>query len=351
MKSWIQFIGLGVSFFFTALVVYYLNWDEVWGALAQIHWGWMILTIVVYYTGVLVRAWRWRWLFPAGIDPSCKSLLGSIMVGQAFNNVLPTGRVGEWLRAAHVAKKQGLQMATAFGTILTERLFDALTLLLLFFASLHWLPPLNGEIQITLGTQVLEGSLLFEFMKKLGVLSLCMLLGIIGLIPKKGRQALFWSLSLLRLPSSWSTWLEKVMKGFIEGLLSVANPWRLLRVLVLSGLMWSINALAAVTLGEGFDELRIDPARAMALVVFQSVATMIPAAPGYWGVYEAGMILGFAMLNLHPSQEVALAYGLIMHLIFFIPTTLTGLWIATKESLYPSTLDSESSPNQATNRS
>ena len=64
-----------------------------------------------------------------------------------------------------------------------------------------------------------------------------------------------------------------------------------------------------------------------------TVCAAIPALPGFWGLYEAGMIFGFQVLAIHPDQAVALVYGVTIHLIYYVPTTLVGLCLAFRSAI------------------
>ena len=58
------------------------------------------------------------------------------------------------------------------------------------------------------------------------------------------------------------------------------------------------------------------------LVAISSLATIIPSAPGYIGTFEAGFILTFAAFGL--GIEEATTMAIIIHLLFFVGTTILG---------------------------
>ena len=335
MKRSLIIFGFLLSLISASYLISEIDWRQVGRALREVQIGWLGVTFVVYYSGVVIRAIRWKELFPSHHAPPVIRLFRSILVGQAFNNILPSGRVGEWLRAAHVSQSKEVSFAVAFGTILAERLLDGITLLGFFFLSMQWLPPISESFQISFSGFDVNARLLFGFIDKLAILSGCLIVGILLLVQPNFRNGIMQAWGMLPLPSAWISIARRLMEGFIEGLSSIVQPQRFWRLMTFSLLMWMLNVLAAMTLSRGFSGIEMGLIQAIALVVFQSLATMIPAAPGYWGVYEAGMILGFGLLQLHDDQEIALAYGLVMHLIFFAPTTLVGLWVAAKDSLSP----------------
>lgn len=93
---------------------------------------WLIAPIVVM--GVLShwsRAVRWKYLMqPLGYKPSTTNTMFAIMVGYFANLGLP--RFGEVLKCTILAKYEKIPADKLVGTIITERAFDVVCLLLIF---------------------------------------------------------------------------------------------------------------------------------------------------------------------------------------------------------------------------
>ena len=335
MKKLVVYLGLLVSLLSCIWVFQNLDWKALWRALSEVHPFWLLVTVIVLYAGIYVRALRWSLLFPEDKPVSSNHLFKPIMVGFAFNNILPSGRAGEFMRAIYVGKKQKTGVPIAFGTIVTERVFDGVTLIALFIVSMAFIPPIDPGMSVEFGGFVIRGSMLAPLIQKVVVGSSIMICGLGLLMFRKLRIKLLKFLRKIPIPESMHQSIEDGLEGIVRGFQAIKQPRRFLWITFYSVLTWVINAIAAQTLGWGFDGITMTLMQAIALVVIESLAVMIPAAPGYWGIYEAGMIFGFAVLNLHPSREVALAYALVMHLIFFLPTTVLGLWYAGAASLKP----------------
>ena len=278
---------------------------------------------------------RWSLLFPADKSVASHHLFKPIMVGFAFNNVLPSGRVGEFMRAIYVGKKEGTGVPVAFGTIVTERVFDGVTLIALFIVSMAFIPPIDPAMSVEFGGFQIRGSMLAPLIQKVVIGSGILIFGLGLLMFRSVRVKLIRIARMIPMSESIHQSIELGLEEVVRGFHAIKDPRRFFWIGGYSVLTWVINAVAAQTLGWGFDGVTMTLMQAIALVVIESLAVMIPAAPGYWGIYEAGMIFGFAVLKLHPSKEVALAYALVMHLIFFLPTTVLGLWYAGQASLKP----------------
>ncbi|MDA0749965.1 MAG: lysylphosphatidylglycerol synthase transmembrane domain-containing protein [Verrucomicrobia bacterium] len=335
MKKIAVYLGLLVSLFCCVLILQNLDWKALWSALSQVHPIWLLTTLVLFYTAVYLRAVRWSLLFPKENPVAAHRLFKPTMIGFAFNNVLPSGRVGEFMRAIYVGKKEKTGIPVALGTIVTERVFDGVTIILLFVVSMTFISPIDPEMTVEFGGFRLHGNMLAPLMQKV-IIGSSVLIGMLGLlmIPSV-RRKLIQLLSILPLPDRIHHGIEHGLEDVIRGFHAIKHPGRFLLITFYSILIWVICSFAAQTLGWGFDGVSMTLMQAIALMVIESLAVMIPAAPGYWGLYEAGIIFGFAVLNLNPSKEIALAYGLVMHLIFFLPTTVLGLWFAGQASLKP----------------
>lgn len=335
MKKFAVYLGLLVSLICCVLILQNLDWKALWDAFTQVHPLWLLTTIFIFYAAVYLRAIRWALLFPEDHPVAARRLFKPTMIGFAFNNVLPSGRVGEFMRAIYVGKKEKTGIPIALGTIVTERVFDGVTIILLFVVSMAFIPPIDPEMTVEFGGFRLHGSMLAPLMQKV-IIGSCVLIGMLGLlmIPVV-RKRLVQALGVLPLPDRIHDAIEHGLEEVIRGFHAIKHPGRFALILFYSVLIWVICAFAAQTLGWGFSGVSMTLMQAIALMVIESLAVMIPAAPGYWGLYEAGIIFGFAVLNLNPSKEIALAYGLVMHLIFFLPTTVFGLWFAGQASLKP----------------
>ena len=86
----------------------------------------IVLTLLSYVT----RAYRWQILLRPFKEIPISDIYAPLMIG-FMGNILPA-RAGEFLRAYLVGKKHGITFAGAFSSIIVERLFDLIILLMLF---------------------------------------------------------------------------------------------------------------------------------------------------------------------------------------------------------------------------
>ncbi len=111
----------------------YRDWD--FNALVNafssgVHYEWFFVSLLLSILSMVLRGLRWHQL----VEPVCpggrKSVtILSIFVGYAANMLLP--RAGEVARCGILAKSDGLSFTKTLGTVITERVFDVICLLLI----------------------------------------------------------------------------------------------------------------------------------------------------------------------------------------------------------------------------
>ncbi len=93
-------------------------------------WGWMSLSLLFGIMAQVFRGWRWRQtLEPLGAFPKRSDCVSAVFVSYAASLVIP--RVGEVSRCGVLARYDGVSFAKSLGTVVTERLIDTLTILLI----------------------------------------------------------------------------------------------------------------------------------------------------------------------------------------------------------------------------
>ncbi len=344
-------VGLVVTLGSLALVfrtVPLREFVEEWG---RVRWAWLLPSALLLYGGMVIRAWRWHYLFGNDRDRVRNALLlKGVMVGYAFNNVLPSGRMGELARALYVSKKGNLPFSVVLGTIVNERVFDSVTVLLMVAAASLWILPIDPDLVVAFGGFELSARILNPLFIQVMVGSVGMVLAVsILLLPGVSTLVPAWIARLPGLSESLRARLVGFAEGVFRGLGVIKNARRFAVVSGYSVAIWGMNAASAYALAWAIPGLTMSPFQAFAVMAFVTVCAAIPALPGFWGLYEAGMIFGFQLLAIHSDQAVALVYGVTIHLIYYVPTTVLGLGFAFKSAirLNSVTLDSKDQAPEA----
>jgi uncharacterized protein (TIRG00374 family) len=149
---------------------------ETWRTIRQSNFGWYLVGLAAFYTSLPLRAWRWRMLLAGlGLRVPIGALSGVIFRAWTVNCAVP-GRAGDLYSSYLLRSERGLDMASTMGTILSARVLDLLTLIVLVALVFHLkfqqdLPAVFGTLvnsALGLGFVVVVGFLLLS---KLGVIT------------------------------------------------------------------------------------------------------------------------------------------------------------------------------------
>ncbi|KAA6349476.1 hypothetical protein EZS27_003073 [termite gut metagenome] len=91
----------------------------------EMNWGWMFLSLMFGIFSHVIRGWRWKQtLEPMGAFPKTNNCVNAIFVSYAANLAIP--RLGEISRCGVLARYEQISFSKSLGTVVTERLIDAL---------------------------------------------------------------------------------------------------------------------------------------------------------------------------------------------------------------------------------
>jgi len=105
------------------------------------HYAWIIPGVLVYGVAVWARTWRWHYLLRPLKPVPLTKLWPVVVIGYMGNNVYPF-RAGEVIRAYVLKQKEGVSISASIATVLVERVFDGLVMLIFVFIGLPLVPGL-----------------------------------------------------------------------------------------------------------------------------------------------------------------------------------------------------------------
>lgn len=131
MKKVLQYaISLGLAGGLLWYVFKDIDLVAMFNRLGEADWRWIAVSFVVTFIAHIVRAWRWRMLMePLGYTPSASNTLVAVLTGYFANYIVP--RMGEVTRCGTLYRLDKVPVNLGFGTVVAERIFDVLTLLVL----------------------------------------------------------------------------------------------------------------------------------------------------------------------------------------------------------------------------
>lgn len=123
-------LGILISAIFLYLAFRNVDLTKMISALQQAHYLWLIPGILFMFLSLLIRAYRWHYFLLPIREVKFSKLFSAMMIGYMANNVFPL-RLGELLRAVAIGRSAGISRASAFATIIVERIIDIISLLII----------------------------------------------------------------------------------------------------------------------------------------------------------------------------------------------------------------------------
>ena len=134
--------GVLVGVVCAALAISATDPARVWEALGECTVIWLVPALAVCAVAFFLRVVRWWSLFAPGRRPPLGAVARALFVGYLGNAVLPL-RAGEPARVVALNVSSRASLAEITGTVVLERVYDVLSLLLLLLVGLAWWPDLG----------------------------------------------------------------------------------------------------------------------------------------------------------------------------------------------------------------
>lgn len=116
------------------ILLYYslrgIDWAEVWHILSRAEWSYVTVAVLIATLSLFLRALRWRILLRSQAPVSIGTSFWATAAGYFGNQFLPA-RAGEIVRTMMVSSAAGLGRTFVLTTALTERMADAITLVII----------------------------------------------------------------------------------------------------------------------------------------------------------------------------------------------------------------------------
>lgn len=285
----------------------------VWHELEHANW-WMLILATTCATLIFpLRARRWQTI----LDPIYPKLpLGALWrstaIGMMINNVVPA-RAGEVARAYALTKETPVPFSASIASLAVDRVFDAIVLLLLaFLAVLSPAFPQGGRV---MGQSVTEWAIGGT------ILVACLMAALYSLVFFPAQLIRLFELFARKLSPAIETKGRAVLETFSQGLSVLRSPGHFVAVFLWTVAHWLVNALGwwIAMLALGISVPFSAPVLLQALV---ALGVAVPAAPGYFGIFEKVSIVGLA-IYLVPKQ-LATSWAIGFHILSFLPITLIG---------------------------
>ena len=318
VKRLLTWIGIGISILFLYLALRGLNLALVWDIMKQANYWWIIPGVLVYFVGVWLRTWRWHYMLRQFKPVPVRRLFPVVCIGYAGNNIYPA-RAGEVIRSYVLKKNEDIPISGSLATVLVERIFDGLVMLLFVFFAL----PFTSTIPSNYRNFVVALSVIF------GV-------ALIFFIAVAARPqwvlAIYHPLAQRLLPASLRPKVDGVVDRFLFGLASLQSPVDVLMIFFTSVLVWLAETMKYWFVMHAFD-FSVSFTVLMLMNGIVNLFTTLPSAPGYIGTFDAPGIEVLVTVG-GVDRATATAYTLVLHAALWLPVTALGIYYFFRERLH-----------------
>jgi len=294
-----------------------LDWEQVKLAVQRSDWRLIALAGGVILLGYLWRAIRWQ----AFLAPLTKASLREVWIATTvgFGAVLLIGRAGEIVRPVVLPMRdKRVRPAASFVTIMIERLYDTMTVVLIFGVNLLWLKPSAGTAADFSRARVVGWML---------VVLLVVALVLLIWFRRRSPSLIAWLDRMISSASPLRLRLKRALLSTLDQLataLSVLSDRRRLAISIgWSLLLWFSVAVGNLLVCRAFG-LQFGMSQVLFVLGWSMVGSAVPTPGGAAGAFHAATAAALILLGVVREQAAAIA--IVLHLVDFGPAALFGLF-------------------------
>lgn len=314
MRKYLKFI---ILILITVFIFWFfgrnLNWTEVNQSLQKANYFYLIIAVSIICLGYLLRAKRWQVLLEPITETSLKELFATTTVG--FTAVFFVGRAGEIVRPMWLPMRdKRVRPSAALVTLGLERIFDLAALICFFAVNSMWLTaPYGRESE-------------FNYVKLIALLMLgAVLIGFIGLViyQRNSGKVIGWfekkSFLKNRLGQIFLSLLRQTAAS-----LAILRDWReVLAVAFWTFLLWLAISVPTWLVINAFG-IEMNFSQSIFVMWWAAIGSLVPTPGGAAGAFHAATAGGLIFLGT--DNELAAAVSIIMHLVYFAPAIMFGVY-------------------------
>jgi hypothetical protein len=316
--DWRIWVGIALPIAAIVYTVHDVDLREVGSHIGDAN-PWLVLAMVpVHIGGLWLRALRWRWLARSLSEKPLplRPLFRATALGFMAINVLPF-RLGELARPWLLGRETEVRGSAALGTLVLERAIDFTAVSIMGGIVLY----LHSK---AMPSWVRSGAAIFAVFTLIPVATIAALR-----INESGSLALIANL-LRPFPDGARERVMDLITEMCRGLAGLRGFYATMQVVFQTALLWGVVLPAPFLLGLFAFQIEFPPQTMLLATfttsVFVALAVAAPSAPGFFGVFHFACREALHLFGV--PRAVAVAYGTLVHITYWVPVTLIGFVIA-----------------------
>lgn len=312
--GWRGALGFLISAALLVFLFRRIDWHEVQQRLDHANWWLLVLASFGATLMFPLRARRWRTILdPVAPRLPFGPLWRSTAIGMMVNNVVPA-RAGELARAYALTREvPALPFSTTLASLVVDRVFDAIVVLLLLALAILAPGFPSGA--------TIEGRSVTHLAAGFALIPAALLVALYALVFFPAALIRIFELIARRVSPTIEARGRDALQRFSEGLSVLRTPRHFVAVFGWTLLHWLVQPLA---FWFGLKAVGIDVPWSATLflqgVIVVGVA--VPSSPGFFGVFETAGVAALALYGV--SAGAAATWAILFHIVSFIPITVLG---------------------------
>lgn len=316
-RHWQLLIGVLISAFFIYISLPGLHLSEVLASLQTANYWWILPGIAIYFVGLWARSWRWHYTLRHLKVIPLPRLFPLICIGYFGNNVYPF-RAGEVIRSYVLKQQEDVAMSSSLATVLIERVFDGLVMLLFVFLALPFAPALPQSYRslvVFLTVLLFLATAIFVWM---------------ATQPRFMDRCYHWVADRF-LPTLLRQRIDHFYSRFMIGLRSLSSSNDVLMIFGTSVVIWLMETVKYWFVMHAFN-FQVSFLVLMLMNGLVNLATTLPSAPGYIGTFDTPGIETLVAFGV--ERNLAAGYTFTLHAALWLPVTLVGAFYFWRAQLH-----------------
>ena len=263
-----------------------VEWTRVWTTIVHARWQYLAAACLTIGCSYFLRSFRWRILLNTDVHFDVYTVFVATMAGYMGNSFLPA-RAGEFVRSYIISRRSSLSKTYVLTTALSERMVDAMALVLASSVVLLGVNPKPAWLgDVSRPTAPVAG---------------------LGMIP---------------MPARLRDRLLELAAQILLGLRTFHSANRLLGFAFWTVVVWSLDCVT-VLLGTRALGLDLQFRVALLLLAGLGLGSALPSTPGYVGIYQFVTVSILAPFGV--GHDDALAYSFVSQALGYTVLLLLGL--------------------------
>lgn len=311
-KKLLNILKYVLSFGLAGLLVWLafrgINWHEFWVGLKATRWGWIALYLVVGYLALVFRALRWTQLIhPLDNDIHYGKVWDANNIGGMASIALPGS--GDLVRTALLTTSK-LPYQTVFGTVMMERAWDILAILLMFVFSLVFAWGRFGGFFVDNIWHPLKSHAIIIW----GLVFIVVAIAVFLILVRK-----------LRGRSKFFERMNGILEGFLVGFKTFSQVKNKVLFLLYSVMIWVMYMLMSYFVLKAIPQLsQALMADGLFVASLGNIASLVPV-PGGIGAYH--YLLKVSLMGLYgTTDEIGLLFATLCHELHAVLVIVLGVW-------------------------